>query len=120
MSQKISREKLYDLVWAKPMKILASEFGLSDVGLAKVCKKLNIPKPPRGYWARKAAGKSVRKLSLPARGPGMSQDINIGGSKYGEFYGTLSDTALLASEPTPPVFNQMIEEVKISVEKLIV
>jgi hypothetical protein len=45
---------------------VAKRYKLSDVGLAKVCRKLNIPRPGRGYWAKKAAGKFVPKTpSLP-------------------------------------------------------
>jgi hypothetical protein len=55
------REVLYDKAWSTPMRLLAKEYGISDVGLAKVCKKLHIPLPGRGYWARKAAEKAVAK-----------------------------------------------------------
>lgn len=53
----IEREKLYQQVWSTPMVKLAQEYGLSDVGLTKICKKLNIPRPPQGYWMRKHKGK---------------------------------------------------------------
>jgi hypothetical protein len=49
--------KLYDLVWSQPMKTVAAGIGISDVALAKHCKKANIPVPNRGYWAQKQAGK---------------------------------------------------------------
>lgn len=45
---------------------LAKKYKISDVGLKKVCAKMGIPVPPRGYWAKLAAGKSVRKTNLPA------------------------------------------------------
>lgn len=32
-------------------------YGPSDVGLVKICKKLGIPVPPRGYWAKVKAGR---------------------------------------------------------------
>jgi hypothetical protein len=35
---------------------VAKEFGLSDVGLAKVCRKLGVKKPARGFWAKVASG----------------------------------------------------------------
>lgn len=57
----LTRRELYDLVWSKPMATLAGEFGLSDVGLAKICERHRVPHPPRGYWAKLAAGKPVRK-----------------------------------------------------------
>jgi hypothetical protein len=51
----ISREELYEQVWSEPMITLAKRFGLSDVGLAKVCRKLEVPRPEqRGYWPRSA------------------------------------------------------------------
>ena len=33
----LTRRELYDLVWSNPTRDLASELGLSDVGLAEVC-----------------------------------------------------------------------------------
>ncbi len=47
-----TREQLYELVWQKPAVRIAEEFGISDVGLAKICSRHGIPKPQRGYWAR--------------------------------------------------------------------
>lgn len=40
---KITRHQLYARVWEKPMTQLSKEFGLSDVGLAKICRKSGIP-----------------------------------------------------------------------------
>ena len=58
-SRRISREELYRLVWETPVSRLATEFGLSGNGLAKICDRLEVPYPPRGYWAKKEAGKPV-------------------------------------------------------------
>ena len=55
------REELYEKAWSQPLHQLAKEYGISDVGLAKVCRKLAVPVPGRGYWAKKSAGKPVRK-----------------------------------------------------------
>jgi len=63
---KWDREKLYAEVWARPMRALADEYGLSDVGLAKICKKLQIPRPGLGYWRRKECGFAVERQPLPA------------------------------------------------------
>jgi hypothetical protein len=60
----ITRKELYDLVWSRPMRDVAVEFGISDVGLAKTCARHGIPSPPRGYWARLQAGQKVERQSL--------------------------------------------------------
>lgn len=61
-----TRKELYDQVWSTPMIKLAKQYGLSDRGLAKICKNHNIPCPPRGYWAKLQAGKKVKKIPLPS------------------------------------------------------
>ena len=64
----LTRQELYDLVWSKPMRDLATEFGLSDVGLAKICNRHRVPKPSRGYWAKLQAGEKLKRPPfLPLR-----------------------------------------------------
>lgn len=63
----LSREDLYELVWSKPMMELAKDFGISDVALAKRCRRLGIPVPGRGYWARVDAGQIPYRPKLPKR-----------------------------------------------------
>ena len=71
---RIRRSELYEQVWSISMVRLSEQYGLSDVGLAKICKKHNIPRPPRGYWARKVAGYRVKRLPLP---PGEDVTMEI-------------------------------------------
>lgn len=56
-----NRRELYNLVWAQPMRKVAEQFGVSDVALAKTCRKLKVPVPGRGYWAKKANGHPTQK-----------------------------------------------------------
>jgi hypothetical protein len=45
-----SREgQLYELVWAGPITTLAKSLAVSDVELAKACRRGDIPLAPRGY-----------------------------------------------------------------------
>ncbi len=60
----LKREALYEQVWSQPMIELAKQYGLSDVGLAKICRKLKIPVPGRGYWAKLKAGRILPRASL--------------------------------------------------------
>lgn len=74
----IARTELYERVWTTPMTTLAKEFGISDVGLRKICKRANIPLPPGGYWMMKQYGKRLpRKPALPPLKPGESEDLRI-------------------------------------------
>ena len=63
-SQQLTRKQLYELVWSKPMTQLSKEFGLSDNGLRKICKKFDIPLPQVGYWSKIQHGKKVKKQKL--------------------------------------------------------
>jgi hypothetical protein len=65
--EKISREELFRLVWERPMSRLALQYGITGNGLAKICDRLKVPYPPRGWWAKKAAGKKVVHYRLPER-----------------------------------------------------
>lgn len=73
----VTRQALYDQVWSTPMTKLAKEYGISDVALAKICKKLNVPYPWRGYWRRKETGKSIKQLSLPPNTDPAKQRVTI-------------------------------------------
>lgn len=59
------RNKLYEKVWCEPVTKVAQRYGVSDVAIAKVCRKLQIPLPGRGYWAKKEHGHSVDRTPLP-------------------------------------------------------
>ena len=72
----ISRNELYTQVWSTPISKLAKRYGLSDVGLAKICKKYNIPRPPRGYWARLTAGQKPKRIALPSGNDDQSIEIS--------------------------------------------
>lgn len=62
---RLTREQLYDQVWSQPIQRLAQQFGLSDVGLAKLCRRHQVPIPGRGYWRRQQTGYKVRQTPLP-------------------------------------------------------
>lgn len=61
----VTRQDLYEQIWSMPVSRACRIYGLSDVGLAKICAEWDIPRPPRGYWAKKQHGQSVRQKKLP-------------------------------------------------------
>lgn len=77
MARTFTRQEFYELVWTKPLTKLAKEFALSDVALHKICRKHDVPNPPLGWWAKKAAGKAVKRIPLPNAGPDTLEKILI-------------------------------------------
>jgi hypothetical protein len=61
----LSREELFKKVWERPAQEVAAELGVSGVALGKTCRRMGVPVPGRGYWARRAAGENLRTPSLP-------------------------------------------------------
>lgn len=59
------REELYEKVWLTPVWKLCTEYRLSDRGLAKICARMEIPLPGRGYWQKLENGLQVEKKKLP-------------------------------------------------------
>jgi hypothetical protein len=111
MTHRFSRGELYDLVWSQPTQKLANGFGISDVALAKTCRRAEIPVPKRGYWAKSQAGKKVTRTPLPPRGPGVPDDVFVGGRR--PYWYEISDEELLKPIPLPPDFPEDIQETRI-------
>jgi hypothetical protein len=63
--QSFERQSLYEAVWKEPITKLAKQYSISDVGLRKICAALEVPIPPRGYWAKLAHGKAPQRPLLP-------------------------------------------------------
>lgn len=85
------RETLYKEVWEMPVTEVAKRYKVSDVAIHKVCKSLNIPSPPLGYWAKLRAEKPVSIIPLPDDGrvkakTGLRTEIG---------YNTLTDEEIL-------------------------
>jgi hypothetical protein len=73
----LDRDKLYEEVWTEPMTKVSKRYEISDVALAKVCKKLEIPVPERGYWARVAHGQKPKQKALPKRSKDTPQQSEV-------------------------------------------
>jgi AcrR family transcriptional regulator len=72
----LTRARLYALVWARPLSVVARELSISGNGLSKICDRLLIPYPPRGYWAKAQAGRAPEAPPLPPA-PGASDDLIV-------------------------------------------
>jgi hypothetical protein len=63
--RRLEREELFELVWSAPVVGLAAKLGVSDVAVAKRCRSLSVPVPPRGYWRKKEFGIAPDRPALP-------------------------------------------------------
>lgn len=72
----LSRESLYEEVWAEPMLIVAKRYEVSSNYLARVCKLLRVPRPPAGYWSKKAVGREPPRPQLTNALPSEEQEWN--------------------------------------------
>lgn len=83
----LDREELYEIVWATPMVKAAKRVGLSDNGLGKMCRRLNIPVPDKYYFNHNLAGRESRpRPPLPRMNPSERVIVR-------DYYRVLWDTA---------------------------
>lgn len=98
----LSRNELYELVWQEPMSLLSKRFAISDVGLAKVCRKHNIPYPTRGYWAKKQHGHETSRTPLPPMKQAESIELRDNSNgQYGTVHQDSAISELIDSERVP-------------------
>jgi hypothetical protein len=69
----LTRKQLYDLVWTEPLSRLAKKYKISDNGLRKICKRMNIPIPAMGHWQKIQYGKKVIITKLPIKYEGKDE-----------------------------------------------
>lgn len=93
---KIDRDDLYQRVWSMPVTKLAKQFDISDVGLAKACRKAGIPLPPVGYWTKVAHGKKVTRPALP---PSNQKTVEIDAQRFRG----VKAAAPESRQPAPPI-----------------
>ena len=94
----LTRDELYQKVWDRPTVQVAAELGISDVMVGKICRRMDVPKPPLGYWRRKETGKKVKTALLPAANERTVQTVY------------LSRRVVTASDPTPSEIQTLIEK----------
>ena len=79
----LTRKELYDLVWTEPLSRLAKKYKISDNGLRKICKRMNIPIPTMGHWQKIQYSKRVIVTKLPTKYEGKDT-ITLGEKEEGD------------------------------------
>ena len=94
----VPREHLYRELWIEPARVVAKRYGISDVGLAKVCRRYGIPKPGLGYWAQRQYGTAPEPEPLPpAQDPALETVV----FQTGEQTATYADAPEYRREEDP-------------------
>lgn len=71
------RNELFRQVWDAPLQEVARTLGMTASGVAKMCDRLQVPRPTREYWRLSVA---ERRKARPSFLPPMSDDIRATGS----------------------------------------
>jgi hypothetical protein len=82
----VTRTQLFEEVWAEPVRTVATRYGITDVGLAKLLRRHRIPVPGRGHWQLVRAGRRPRRRPLPP--------LRVGESEQVSFYGRAGNNLL--------------------------
>jgi len=69
ITKQFTPQQMFRMVWETPVLLLARQIGVSDVGLAKACRRAGIALPPRGHWAKPESSRPKKPK------PPMSTDI---------------------------------------------
>lgn len=113
-----TEDEFYELIWSEPASKLGPRLGITGVGLAKACRRADVPVPERGYWARLQAGRTVLKRPLPPRGLGMSDTVTIGENPY-EAYEVMAARLLAEPISPPPTFAEELPQVVERVRRMV-
>lgn len=117
-----NRQELYEKVWQCPLRKLAAEYGISDVGLARVCRKLDIPLPGLGHWTKIACGHAIPRPSLPAMEnvPVLVRQVREPqAAVHPEDVPHLEAIEHIAAEPSPSVTKAMLAHPLVEKTRLI-
>lgn len=76
-AMELTREQLFRQIWAEPIGLVAGRYGMTGNGLAKICDRLNIPRPIRSHWTRNPSSRDIAP-PLPPPPLGLSEIVAFG------------------------------------------
>ncbi len=102
----LTREYVYDKVWAMPFAQVAKMLGVSERALAQACTRYQLPRPRANYWTRLAVGNAPPRPALP-----LIDDTQMAMVTFG--VRQPSPHSRVEPEPTQPeIVQQPIEEIE--------
>jgi len=61
----VTRNDLYRQVWSTPLVQLAARYETATAELTTMCTRMNVPRPPSGYWLKKIKRQAFDSDELP-------------------------------------------------------
>lgn len=99
--------------WSAPMRDLAAQVCLSDVGLKKLLASYGVVSPPQGYWNKVRAGKPViSRPKAPERRPGETGRVRLD-SRFAKILTpvtAMSSSGPFASGAVPEDLNELLAQ----------
>lgn len=103
---RVEREELHEMIWQKPITELAEKYGLSYSEMRSICTRMNIPRPPYGYYARSV---KEEKTPLPPAGDHeLFIDINLGNKYRSEIDGMINPKNMAEIEFEKKLRNKIV------------
>lgn len=62
----LDRDELYEEVWKTPVFRLSRKYGISDRGLAKICKRMKHPRSAKRILGKTCGGTKGKTEAAPA------------------------------------------------------
>lgn len=85
MRSRVGRDDLFQRVWETPLGEVAAALGMTAGGVAKLCDRLQVPRPNRNYWRLTSADR--RQVRPSGLSPLAERDAATG-SKADKRHGT--------------------------------
>lgn len=92
----IDRQALYLAVWNDPATTVAKQYAVSSTFLKRICRRLVIPTPPRGYWTMPPYARGPRPPLPRSATTGESADLLKSRARLEVLYRTGMDPLQLA------------------------
>lgn len=77
-AQQLTRAELAEAVWSEPLAQVAARVGLTATGLAKLCDRIDIPRPARTYWNLEPADRKRQRASHGRLGGNGQEPVQFG------------------------------------------
>jgi hypothetical protein len=107
-SKLVTRQELYEAVWAKPITVLTKEWNTNYTQIAEACALMDVPRPASGHWQSVAHGHLETPEPLPTPGAGAPTEMlfspgggRLGGAARAERERIRAQQRLLAGQAVP-------------------